>query len=71
MGIAQEFVEQGASVVVTRRREATLDEAIAVRGPKSSGIVVDVSKLAEMEAMSRLRAVRHAQGPKAMCAPSH
>jgi hypothetical protein len=35
---------------VTGRRQATLDEAIVVLGPKSSGIVADVSKLAEMEA---------------------
>jgi len=64
LGIAQEFVEQGASVVVTRRLQATLDEAIAVlarhrsrclpkRDPRPKGIVTDVSKLAEMEAMSR------------------
>ena len=46
LGIAQEFVEQGASVVVTGRRQSTLDEATATLGPKSSGIVADVSKLA-------------------------
>jgi short-subunit dehydrogenase involved in D-alanine esterification of teichoic acids len=46
MGIAQEFVEQRASVVVTGRRQSTLDEATATLGPKSSGIVADVSKLA-------------------------
>jgi NAD(P)-dependent dehydrogenase (short-subunit alcohol dehydrogenase family) len=44
LGIAQEFVEQGASVVVTGRRQSTLDEATATLGPKSSGIVADVSK---------------------------
>jgi hypothetical protein len=36
---------------VTGRCRATLDEAIVVLGPKSSRIVADVSKLAEMEAM--------------------
>ena len=51
LGIAQEFIEQGARVVITGRRQATLDEATATLGPKSSGIVADVSKLAEMEAM--------------------
>jgi NAD(P)-dependent dehydrogenase (short-subunit alcohol dehydrogenase family) len=45
LGIAQEFVELGASVVVTGRRQTTLDNAIAVLGPKSTGIVADVSKL--------------------------
>ncbi|HMH12975.1 MAG TPA: SDR family NAD(P)-dependent oxidoreductase [Edaphobacter sp.] len=44
LGIAQEFVEQGASVIVTGRRQATLDEAIAMLGPKSSGIEVAVDE---------------------------
>ena len=34
LGIAQEFVEQGASVVVTGRRLATLAEPTATLGPK-------------------------------------
>jgi NAD(P)-dependent dehydrogenase (short-subunit alcohol dehydrogenase family) len=29
LGIAQEFIEQGARVVITGRRQATLDEATA------------------------------------------
>src|SRR5713101_8155530 len=59
LGIAKEFVEQGASVVVTGRRQATLDEAVALLGPKSSGIVADVSKLSEMEAMFKEVMARH------------
>jgi NAD(P)-dependent dehydrogenase (short-subunit alcohol dehydrogenase family) len=59
LGIAQEFVEQGAIVVVTGRRQATLDNAIAVLGPKSSGIVADVSKLAEMDAMFKAVMAKH------------
>ena len=52
-GIAQEFVENGASVVLTGRRRAVLDDAVAKLGSKSSAIVADVSKLSEMEAMFR------------------
>jgi NAD(P)-dependent dehydrogenase (short-subunit alcohol dehydrogenase family) len=59
VGIAQEFVEQGASVVITGRRQATLEEATAMLGPKSSGIVADVSKLAEMEAMFKVVMAKH------------
>lgn len=51
LGIASEFIAQGASVVITGRRQAILDEAVAQLGPQSWGIVADVSKLKEMEAM--------------------
>jgi NAD(P)-dependent dehydrogenase (short-subunit alcohol dehydrogenase family) len=59
LGIAQEFVEHGATVVITGRRRAQLDEAVAMLGPKSSGIVADVSKLVEMEAMFKEVMARH------------
>jgi NAD(P)-dependent dehydrogenase (short-subunit alcohol dehydrogenase family) len=59
LGIAQEFVAAGASVVITGRRKEKLDEAVALLGPKSSGIVADVSKLAEMEAMFKEVMARH------------
>ena len=52
-GIAQEFVENGARVVLTGRRRAVLDDAVARLGPQSSAIVADVSKLSEMEGMFR------------------
>jgi len=51
LGIAVEFAAHGAKVVITGRSQATLDKAIAVLGPESSGIVADVSNLTEMEAM--------------------
>ncbi|MFI6452574.1 SDR family NAD(P)-dependent oxidoreductase [Streptosporangium amethystogenes] len=50
-GIAQEFVEHGARVVITDLRQKPLDEAVAAIGPNCSGIVANVTKLAEMEAM--------------------
>lgn len=51
LAIAEEFVEHGASVVVADLQRAQLDEAVAAVGPKSSGILADVSKLADMEAL--------------------
>jgi NAD(P)-dependent dehydrogenase (short-subunit alcohol dehydrogenase family) len=59
LGIAKEFIAHGASVVITGRHKATLDEAVAVLGPKSTGIVADVSKLTEMEAMFAKVMTRH------------
>jgi NAD(P)-dependent dehydrogenase (short-subunit alcohol dehydrogenase family) len=50
-GIAQEFIDNGASVVLTGRRRRALDDAVTQLGSKSSGIVADVSRLSEMEAM--------------------
>ena len=58
-GIAQEFIEHGASVVITGRRLSVLEEAVALLGPKSSAVVADVTKLAEMEAMFGEAIARH------------
>jgi NAD(P)-dependent dehydrogenase (short-subunit alcohol dehydrogenase family) len=35
LGIAREFVEQAATVVITGRRQAPLDDAVASLGPRS------------------------------------
>jgi NAD(P)-dependent dehydrogenase (short-subunit alcohol dehydrogenase family) len=51
LGIAQEFVANGAHVVITDLQQQQLDEAVAAIGPNCSGIVADVTKLADMEAM--------------------
>ena len=59
LAIAQEFVEHGASVVVADRRQPGLDEAVAAIGPKSSGVVADVSNRADMEALFREVMARH------------
>lgn len=59
LGIAQEFVTQGARVVITGRRQPQLDEAVAVLGPTSSAIVADVANLTAMEAMYKEVMVRH------------
>jgi NAD(P)-dependent dehydrogenase (short-subunit alcohol dehydrogenase family) len=47
--IAREFVEQGASVVITGRRQAQLDEAVAAIGPNCSAFRADVSSSADMD----------------------
>jgi NAD(P)-dependent dehydrogenase (short-subunit alcohol dehydrogenase family) len=59
LGIAREFVEQAATVVITGRRQAPLDEAVASLGPRSSGVVADVSRLADMEALYMTVMERH------------
>ncbi|UKY54476.1 SDR family NAD(P)-dependent oxidoreductase [Streptomyces inhibens] len=59
LGIAQEFVEHGARVVITDLQQAQLDEAVAMIGANCSGIVADVTNLAEMEAMYREVIARH------------
>lgn len=51
LGIAQEFVANGANVVITDLQQRQLDEAVAAIGPNCSGIVADVTRLADMEAM--------------------
>lgn len=53
LGIAQEFVANGARVVITDLDQEALDEAVAVIGPNCSGIVADVTRLADMEAAYR------------------
>ncbi|GII42794.1 SDR family NAD(P)-dependent oxidoreductase [Planotetraspora phitsanulokensis] len=50
LGIAQEFVANGAHVVITDLQQKHLDEAVAAIGPNCSGIVADVTRLADMEA---------------------
>jgi len=50
-GIAEEFIAQGASVVITGRRQAELDHAASELGPKASAIRADVSAESQMEQM--------------------
>ncbi|MEU6218988.1 SDR family oxidoreductase [Streptomyces sp. NPDC047022] len=51
LGIAREFVDQGAFVVITDLEQKPLDEAVAGIGPNCAGIVADVTALADMEAV--------------------
>ncbi|MER7666839.1 SDR family oxidoreductase [Kitasatospora sp. NPDC096128] len=59
LGIAQEFVANGARVVITDLDQEALDEAVAAIGPNCSGIVADVTRLADMEAAYRQVMERH------------
>ncbi|OKI30154.1 SDR family oxidoreductase [Streptomyces sp. CB03911] len=59
LAVAKEFVANGADVVITDLGQAELDEAVAAIGPKCSGVVADVSKLADMEAAYAEVVARH------------
>ena len=48
LAIAQELVEQGAHVVITGRREAQLNDAVAILGDRATAIVADVSIAADL-----------------------
>jgi NAD(P)-dependent dehydrogenase (short-subunit alcohol dehydrogenase family) len=48
-GIAEEFIAQGASVVITGRRQPELDHAVSELGPKASAIRADVSVESQMQ----------------------
>jgi NAD(P)-dependent dehydrogenase (short-subunit alcohol dehydrogenase family) len=51
LGIAQEFVDYGATVIVADINEETLKTAGAALGPKAAAVVVDVTDLDQMQAM--------------------
>jgi NAD(P)-dependent dehydrogenase (short-subunit alcohol dehydrogenase family) len=58
-GIAQEFIEAGAEVVITDIDQALIDEAVEALGANSSGFQADVTQLADMEALYREVTTRH------------
>jgi NAD(P)-dependent dehydrogenase (short-subunit alcohol dehydrogenase family) len=49
LGIAKEFVNNGAMVVVTGRDKGRLDEAVKLLGPKASGAIADAGSPAAMD----------------------
>ena len=51
LGIAQEFVDYGATVIIADINEATLEEAAATLGPTVTTVVADVTSRHQMEAM--------------------
>ncbi|HFX0594332.1 TPA: SDR family NAD(P)-dependent oxidoreductase [Pseudomonas aeruginosa] len=51
LAIAKRLASEGASVVITGRRQAVLDEAVALLGDRAVGIVADVSKASSLEAL--------------------
>lgn len=51
---AQRFIAEGASVVITGRRQSALDEALTTLGPKAVGFCGDVSNLQDLDALYAL-----------------
>jgi NAD(P)-dependent dehydrogenase (short-subunit alcohol dehydrogenase family) len=58
-GIAEEFIANGATVVITDINQQGIDEAVAALGPRGFGIKADVTSLADMEAVYRQVIERH------------
>lgn len=50
-GIAQEFINHGASVVVADLHQNAIDRAVSELGPNGFGAVADVTVLAQMESL--------------------
>ncbi len=59
LGIAKRFVSEGAAVVITGRRQAELDAAVAELGSRASAVRADVSVLSELEALYEAVGKRH------------
>ena len=59
---AKLFVEEGAYVVITGRRQKELDEAVKAIGDNVTGVQGDVSKLADLD---RLYETANAEGQRA------
>lgn len=59
LGIAERFASEGASVVITGRRQAELDAAVAQIGGDASAVRADVSKLADLDALYEFVRNRH------------
>lgn len=51
LAIAKQLVNEGASVVITGRRKAVLDEAVALLDNGATGLVADVSQASSLEAL--------------------
>jgi NAD(P)-dependent dehydrogenase (short-subunit alcohol dehydrogenase family) len=49
LATAKRFIEEGAHVFLTGRRQAELDEAVKQLGPNATGIRGDVSNLADLD----------------------
>jgi NAD(P)-dependent dehydrogenase (short-subunit alcohol dehydrogenase family) len=49
---AQDFIEQGATVIITGRHQATVDETVKALGPKAHGVVSDAGKMADIQALA-------------------
>jgi NAD(P)-dependent dehydrogenase (short-subunit alcohol dehydrogenase family) len=59
LGIAHEFVAEGATVVITDLDKAGLDDAVATLGPQATGMVADVTNSGEMDSLYRAVVEQH------------
>ncbi|MGW4533036.1 SDR family NAD(P)-dependent oxidoreductase [Nocardia sp. NPDC004340] len=59
LGIAQEFIDEGATVVITDLEQQALDDAVKRIGGDCTGIVANVTRSADMEAVYREIESRH------------
>lgn len=59
LGIAEEFVASGATVVITDIEQAGIDDAVASLGPRSSGINANVTNLEDMADVYREVMAKH------------
>jgi NAD(P)-dependent dehydrogenase (short-subunit alcohol dehydrogenase family) len=53
LAIARRFAAEGATVYLTGRRKAELDEAVETIGETAVGVQSDVSKLDDLDGFSR------------------
>lgn len=59
LAIAQELAGQGATLVITGRRQEQLDEALTKLGERASAVVADVSVLADLVVLFDTIKARH------------
>ena len=59
LAIAKEFVAEGATVVITGRDQARLDDAVAKIGPRASAVRADAGSPAAMDVLLKDVKARH------------
>ena len=59
LSIAQELAGQGATVVITGRRQEQLEEALSKLGDQASAVVADVSVIADLAVLFDVIKTRH------------
>ena len=59
LATARRFVEEGASVIITGRRQVKLDEAVAAIGGAIEGFQADIANLADLEKLRAYIAAKH------------
>ncbi|QDH66729.1 SDR family NAD(P)-dependent oxidoreductase [Pseudomonas azotoformans] len=59
LSIAQEMAGQGATVVITGRRQEQLEEALSKLGDQASAVVADVSVIADLAVLFDVIKTRH------------